>query len=290
MGSRKPIVVKSPNAMRRIADSFRKKGKKIVLVPTMGYLHKGHATLMKRGHRYGDIIVVSIFVNPIQFGPSEDLAKYPRDFQRDSSICEQEGVHYIFYPDAGTMYPEGFQTIIKVSNLEKGLCGDCRPGHFEGVATVVTKLFNIVKPHVAIFGEKDYQQLAVIKRMAVDLDMGIKIIGVPTVREPDGLAMSSRNVYLSAEERTIALILPRALREAARLFKAGERRTGILAGAALKVLNETQGLSVEYIEVRGGDLSVVPTLEKDGVILAAIRVGKTRLIDNLELSSGKGGR
>jgi len=290
MGFSKPIVVKSPNAMRRISDSLRAKGRKIVLVPTMGYLHEGHATLMRRGHSYGDIIVVSIFVNPIQFGPSEDLAKYPRDFKRDSAICGKEGVHYIFNPDAGMMYPEGFQTKIRVSNLEKGLCGDCRPGHFEGVATVVTKLFNAVKPHTAIFGEKDYQQLAIIKRMAIDLDMGIKIIGVPTVRETDGLAMSSRNIYLSPDERKTALTLPKALREAGRIFKTGERRTGVLAGVAMKVLSEVSGISVEYIEVRARDLSIVSELEKDGVILAAIKVGKTRLIDNLVLSTSKGGR
>jgi pantoate--beta-alanine ligase len=273
--------------MQRIAERLRALGRTIAFVPTMGYLHEGHALLVRRANAMADVVVVSIFVNPMQFGPKEDLARYPRDFKRDRRICAEAGADIIFHPEAAAIYPEGFQTVIRVAEIEKGLCGDFRPGHFAGVATVVAKLFNIVRPHMAVFGEKDYQQLAVIRRMVADLDMGIRIVGIPTVREKDGLAMSSRNVYLSAEERKTALVLPRALDAAAASFKAGQRKTGILAGVARKMLDGEPGIGVEYVEVRAADLGSTDILKGDGVIAAAIRVGKTRLIDNRILKGGR---
>jgi pantoate--beta-alanine ligase len=246
----------------------------------MGYLHRGHVELMKRAARLGGFVVTSIFVNPMQFGPAEDLVRYPRDFAGDRAKCAAAGVRAIFAPSAKDMYPGAFQTVVRVSEIEKGLCGDRRPGHFAGVATVVAKLFNIVRPHVAVFGEKDYQQLCVIRRMAADLDMGVKIIGVPTIREPDGLAMSSRNVYLSADERVRALALPRALQAAEKLYDEGERDPKMLVTEASGVLANTRDVEVEYVEVRSADLAVVDRLTGPSVILAAVRVGTTRLIDN----------
>jgi pantoate--beta-alanine ligase len=216
----------------------------------------------------------------MQFGPAEDLARYPRDFGRDRALCEAAGVDIIFFPDAKSVYPEGYQTVIRVTEAEKGLCGAFRPTHFSGVATVVAKLFNMVKPHEAFFGEKDYQQLAVIKRMVADLDMDLKITGVATVKDPDGLAMSSRNVYLSAEERRRALVLPRALDEAGRRYREGVRSAAALEKAALKVLATEKGVEVQYVEARGPGLEKVGTLGGHAVIAAAVKVGATRLIDN----------
>lgn len=270
--------------MRALSDGLSAKGATIALVPTMGYLHRGHVELMKRAARLSDFVVTSIFVNPIQFGPAEDLGRYPRDFAGDRAKCAGAGADAIFFPDSKTMYPDGFQTVVRVSELEKGLCGDRRPGHFAGVATVVAKLFNVVRPHVAVFGEKDYQQLCVIRRMAADLDMGVRIVGVRTVREPDGLAMSSRNVYLSPDERKRALALPRAIEAAGRLYDEGERDPKMLVTETLGVLANARDVEVEYVEVRSADLDPVDRLTGPSVILAAVRVGTTRLIDNRVLA------
>src|SRR3954468_23647728 len=209
--------------MRARSESWRAAGKRIAFVPTMGYLHAGHVSLLDEGRRRGDRLVLSIFVNPTQFGPSEDLARYPRDLPGDLAKAAGAGTDVAYVPEARDVYPPGYQTYVEVRELEKGLCGDLRPGHFVGVATVVCKLFNVVRPHVALFGEKDYQQLAVIRRMARDLDMGVEVAGLPIVREPDGLAMSSRNAYLSPEERQRALALSRGLFAARARVEAGER-------------------------------------------------------------------
>jgi len=195
------IVVKSIGEMRKRADDWRGRGKTIAFVPTMGFLHEGHLSLMREGRSRCDVLVTSIFVNPTQFGPNEDLDKYPRDFEGDEAKCRTEGVDAIYYPSVDEMYPEGYQTYVTVERISLGLCGGDRPVHFRGVATVCTKLFNAVKPHVTVFGQKDYQQWQLIRRMAADMDMGIEVVGMPTVRESDGLAMSSRNKYLSPDER-----------------------------------------------------------------------------------------
>jgi pantoate--beta-alanine ligase len=269
--------------MRRLAEGLRACGKRIAFVPTMGCLHEGHAELVRLARRLADSVVVSIFVNPTQFGPGEDLSRYPRDFARDRRICVESGASIVFYPDAADMYPPGSQTVVRVTELERGLCGESRPGHFAGVATVVAKLFNIVKPHVALFGEKDRQQLEVIRRMAADLDTGIRIVGVPTVREPGGLAMSSRNIYLSPAERETALALPRSLIAAEKFFNSGGRSASEIRRAAMEVLDASPGVEVDYVEVRGPGLEEAESLADGGAILAAVRVGRTRLIDNRTL-------
>lgn len=207
--------------MQAFSEACRIQGKKISFAPTMGYLHQGHAHLMREARKLGDVLIVSIFVNPTQFGPGEDFEKYPRDWDRDAQLCEAAGVDIIFSPTAEEMYTQGYQTSITVTQVSKNLCGVTRPTHFQGVATVVAKLFNCTRPHVALFGEKDFQQLVVIKRMVKDLNMDIQIIGVPTVREQDGLAMSSRNTYLNAAERMSALSLSRGLNRGERAVSAG---------------------------------------------------------------------
>ncbi|RLA99905.1 MAG: pantoate--beta-alanine ligase [Deltaproteobacteria bacterium] len=275
-------VVKDPAEMQRKAEGWRREGKVIAFVPTMGYFHEGHLSLMREGRRRGDVLVVSIFVNPTQFGPQEDFERYPRDLQRDLRMAEEVGVDVVFAPEAGAMYPPGFQTYVEVKDLQEHLCGLFRPGHFRGVATVVAKLFNIVKPHVALFGKKDYQQLLIIEQMVRDLNMDVQIVGLPTLREPDGLAASSRNAYLSPEERKAALALSRSLKRAEELFSNGERRTERILGEVRSILEADPLLQVEYVE-----LCDPRTLEglrgevgKGALLALAARVGTTRLIDN----------
>lgn len=278
--------------LREALAPSRSAGRSIGFVPTMGYLHAGHLALAARARTENDVVVVSIFVNPTQFGPAEDLARYPRDLPRDLKLCEEAGVDLVFAPEPGEMYPAGFQTHVEVENLSRGLCGARRPGHFRGVATVVVKLFNIVQPTRAYFGEKDAQQLRVIRRLVRDLDLPLTIVPVPTVREPDGLAMSSRNVYLSAEERRAALVLYRALRLAEDLFARGERDAAAIA-AGMEALIAAEPLArMDYLEVVDDEtLEPVQKLERPALVALAVYFGKTRLIDNTVLrEKGKGER
>ncbi|HEX9079050.1 MAG TPA: pantoate--beta-alanine ligase, partial [Desulfuromonadaceae bacterium] len=230
-------IIPTIDEMQTTALKLKRQGKRIAFVPTMGFLHEGHASLLREGRKLGDVLVLSIFVNPIQFGRNEDLARYPRDMEADCSIASACGVDIVFTPDGAGMYPTGFQTSVSVRDLSLPLCGASRPGHFDGVATVVTKLFNIVQPDTALFGNKDYQQLAVIRRMTHDLNLPVEIIGMPIVREADGLAMSSRNAYLSPAERQSALCLSRAIRTARELYAAGTRDAALLRRAALEVIS-----------------------------------------------------
>lgn len=277
-------IIRTVKDMQRLSDELRK-DKSIAFVPTMGYLHEGHLALVRRARELADIAVVSIFVNPIQFGPSEDLARYPRDFERDRALLEKEGTDIIFYPDDGQMYTDGFTTYVDVKKLEDHLCGKTRAGHFTGVATVVTKLFNIVKPHYAVFGQKDYQQLTIIERMVKDLNMDVEIVPYPTVRERDGLAMSSRNTYLSETERKKALLISASLKKAQELVDEGERNTDAIKNAVDGVLRQEDGIEVEYIDICDtGTLEDIPVITGRAVLAVACRVGKTRLIDNTILT------
>ena len=279
-------MINSVNEMRREARLAGVHTRRVAFVPTMGYLHEGHLTLLRAAREVGDLVVLSIFVNPIQFGPGEDLTRYPRDLAGDLEKARRAGVDIAFVPPADEMYPDGFQTFVQVRELEQGLCGGTRPGHFIGVATVVLKLFNIVEPHVAFFGEKDYQQLQVIKRMVRDLHLPIEVVGLPIVREADGLAMSSRNAYLSSEERARALTLSRALGAAREAFAAGERGAEALLGAARAVIDAEPGVRLDYLELREATSlrTCEGTVTMPAVMAVAAFVGKTRLIDNLLLA------
>jgi len=274
-------IVSSVQEMKRIAAAARAAGKRISFVPTMGFLHEGHASLMREGRRRGDLLVASIFVNPAQFGAGEDFETYPRDLERDLRIARECGVDVLFTPSAAEMYPSGYQTWLNVENVSRPMCGSSRPGHFRGVATVVAKLFNIVRPDFAFFGEKDYQQLLVIRRMVADLDMDVEVVGMPTVREPDGLAMSSRNAYLSPSERLSALCLSRALAAAAGLYRSGEFSVAGLRKAVMEIILKEPAAVIDYVEFRDGDTLEETERADDRTILAlAVRIGKTRLIDN----------
>jgi pantoate--beta-alanine ligase len=277
-------IVNAVDEMQGLVAAARAAGKRIVLVPTMGYLHEGHASLMREGRRRGDLLVASIFVNPAQFGAGEDFDSYPRDLERDAALAAEAGVDVIFAPVASDMYPAGYQTWVDVDRLTLPLCGASRPGHFRGVTTVVCKLFNVVMPHVALFGKKDYQQLAVIRRMAADLNMAVEIVGMPIVREADGLAMSSRNAYLSPGERASALCLSRALAAARGLYREGERDAARLRDRAFSVINAEPAARIEYVELRDGSTLEEITQAGDHSVLAlAVRIGATRLIDNCVL-------
>jgi pantoate--beta-alanine ligase len=275
-------IIKTPAAMRARSSAWRQAGRRIAFVPTMGYLHQGHVSLLDEGRRRGDVLVLSIFVNPTQFGPKEDLSRYPRDLDGDLAKAERAGVDVAYVPAAAAMYPAGYQTFVDVERLREGLCGASRPGHFRGVATVVLKLFNAVQPTVALFGAKDYQQLQVIRRMARDLDLDVEVVGMPIVREPDGLAMSSRNAYLSADERQRALALSRALGRARAAFAGGERDSAALTAQARQVLDEAGGIRLDYLELRDGEsLDVLEgRIERPALLAVAAFVGNTRLIDN----------
>jgi len=276
-------VIRTPAAMSAWSESARARGERIAFVPTMGALHVGHVSLLAAARKRADRVVLSIFVNPTQFGPSEDLARYPRDLDGDLAKAQSAGTALVFVPEARDMYDAGYQTFIDVRDVSQGLCGGRRAGHFTGVATVVCKLFNIVRPHVAIFGEKDFQQLAVIRRMVVDLNLPVEIIGHPIVREPDGLAMSSRNVYLSPPERVRALAISQGLAAARDRFVGGERDAGALVAIVLAVLKDCAD-RIDYVEIRDADsLRPVERLTRPAVILAAVFVGATRLIDNMRL-------
>jgi pantoate--beta-alanine ligase len=278
-------IIRTVKEMHRISDALRREGRRIALVPTMGCLHAGHLALVREAKEQADVVVVSIFVNPTQFGPKEDFGRYPRDFERDRAALEKESTDIIFSPGVPEMYPKGYSTYVEVRGLTDHLCGLQRESHFLGVATVVMKLFNAVKPHVAIFGQKDYQQLKVIERMVRDLDMDVEVIGLATVREADGLAMSSRNAYLSEEERTKALLINRAIRRAKEAFRGGERKASRLSEEVRKILGSNDGISIEYVTVCDAETLVdLEKVDRRALIAVAASVGKTRLIDNTILA------
>lgn len=274
-------IINSIVHMQALAIAPEREGRRISFVPTMGYLHEGHASLLREGRKHGDVLVLSIFVNPIQFGINEDLDNYPRNMERDFELANACGVDIVFIPTAAEMYPEGFQTGVSVREITTPLCGASRPGHFDGVATVVAKLFNIVRPDVALFGCKDYQQLAVIRRMTADLNLPVEILGMPIVREADGLAMSSRNAYLSPPERESALCLFSAIKRARELFVAGERSVAVLERETRAVVEREPVAIIDYVEFRDGAMLHELEVADNGTLLAlAVKVGNTRLIDN----------
>ena len=279
-------VVRSVAAMQRIARARCGEGR-IGLVPTMGYLHEGHLQLVRAARKQSDFVVVSIFVNPIQFGPKEDFRRYPRDFARDRRLLESAGVDVIFYPRVKEMYPEGYATFVEVERLGDGLCGASRPGHFRGVATVVAKLFSIVLPDVAVFGAKDAQQAFVIRRMTRDLGFHTRIIILATVREKDGLAMSSRNIYLSPGERAEAPVLHRSLVLAKKLIRQGERKAAKVRAAMRRLIQRESGGRIEYVEIIDTDeLKPINTIKGEMLVALAVHFGKTRLIDNIVVRTG----
>ena len=274
-------IVKTIDRAREIILKAKSAGRKIGFVPTMGALHEGHFSLIKAAKKQTDFVVVSIFVNPTQFGPGEDLSKYPRPFKKDVNACRKLGADAIFAPKAEQMYPEKNITWVNVEKLSKPLCGKSRPGHFRGVATVCSKLFNIVQPDIAFFGQKDAQQAIIVQRMAADLNMPLKIAVCPTIREQDGLAMSSRNVYLKPKERKDAALLYAALEEAEFFIKAGERKSKTLTGEMKKILKISGQIKIDYIKiVDTKTLEEVDRIEGKVLIALAVRIGKTRLIDN----------
>jgi pantoate--beta-alanine ligase len=274
-------TIRQLKPLRKAIATLRAQGGRVALVPTMGALHAGHLALVAEARKRAEHVVVSIFVNPRQFGPNEDLAAYPRRAAKDSAMLTEAGVAVLWMPETDVMYPNGYATNISVAGVSESLDGAARPGHFDGVATVVAKLFNQVRPDVALFGEKDYQQLAVIRRMVADLDFGIEIVGVPTEREEDGLALSSRNVYLTPEERQQARALPRALGAAATAIEAGGDVADALAKAE-SALIENGFQSVDYVALcDAATLKPVTSLERPARLLAAARIGAARLIDNV---------
>ena len=272
--------------MQARARALRDDHKTIALVPTMGFLHAGHLALMRTGQEHGDILVVSIFVNPTQFGPGEDLEAYPRDMERDLDLLEEIGADIVFTPEPGDIYAPGFQTYISLENLPNRLCGLSRPVHFRGVATVVTKLFNIVQPHTAVFGQKDYQQYVIIKRMVKDLGLDIQVIGAPTVREPDGLALSSRNAYLNPSQRKSAPGLHRAMTRAARMVAEGILDAREIIDQAAAFIEGHTGMQIDYIAIVDPEtLEDVTRINRPVQMAVAVKIGKTRLIDNLRITT-----
>lgn len=274
-------IIETVKQMQFFSEARRNQGKIVTFVPTMGYFHEGHLNLMREAGKRGDCVVISIYVNPTQFGPNEDFEQYPRDFERDRAMAEGVGVDVIYYPSNRDMYPPNYQTHVTLEGVTDNLCGLSRPGHFRGVATVCAKLFNAVKPHIAVFGKKDYQQLVVIKRMVQDLDLDLEIVGMDTTREPDGLAMSSRNIYLTAEERKSALSLSRALKMAKERFEQGERDAASIIGAVKGHIEAHPFTKIDYVQICDTTtMKDAAHLDGECVIALAVRVGKTRLIDN----------
>lgn len=278
-------IIEKIYVMQSWSETQRCEGRRIAFVPTMGFLHEGHLSLVRYARSRGDRVVVSVFVNPTQFAPQEDFAAYPRDFERDRTLLENEGVEILFSPAVQEMYPQGFQTRVEVSQLSKFLCGAHRQGHFQGVATVVLKLFNAVRPHVAIFGEKDYQQLQLIRSLVRDLSFNIEIAGHPIIREADGLAMSSRNAYLSAEERKAALCLFRSLNRAASMVQTGEVTAPVITDAVKAEIARESLAQLEYVKLCDTmTLTEVDQVQDRALLALAVRIGKTRLIDNTILT------
>jgi pantoate--beta-alanine ligase len=267
--------------MQSYSESLRLQGKRIAFVPTMGYFHEGHLALMKEAKKMADCVVVSIYVNPAQFGPKEDFSKYPRDLKRDLKMAESVNVDVIFYPPDDEIYPADYQTYVDVEKVTQNLCGMSRPGHFRGVTTICLKLFNIVKPHIAIFGKKDFQQFISIKRMVDDLNLDLQIIGLSTVREADGLAMSSRNKYLQNNERSSALTLSDSLKLAQKLYSGGERKASVIINEVKKLIKKADYTDIDYVKIcEINTLNDVKEIKNRSVIALAVKVGKTRLIDN----------
>ena len=277
-------VLRTNQEMTKWREERYRKGQIVGFVPTMGYLHRGHLALMEEALRRADEVVVSIFVNPTQFSPGEDLDQYPRDLERDLKLCRDLGVQAIFAPEVEEMYPSGFQTRVQVEHITQNLCGLHRQGHFSGVALVVTKLFGAIRPHLAVFGEKDFQQLVVIKRLSKDLNLGVEIVAHPTVREPDGLAMSSRNKYLSAEERNSALSLSRSLQAARNMVAEGERRVDVLVARAKEMIEAEPHTRIQYVQVVDEEtVTDIDEVTPKAVMAMAVFVGQARLIDNMRL-------
>ena len=277
-------VIIRATEMQEYSERMRSAGKTVAFVPTMGFLHKGHLSLIKEGRKLGDYLVVSIFVNPSQFSPGEDFESYPRNFDKDLKLLQKEGVDVIFSPNEDELYQDGFQTYVELKNLPNHLCGISRPIFFRGIATVITKLFNIVRPHIAIFGQKDYQQLAVIRRMVRDLNFNIKIVGYPTVREPDGLAMSSRNSYLTPEQRINALSLYKSLNQSKKLVESGIKEAKRIIDAAYALIKSYPETTIDYISICDPETLVdMETIDRPALMALAVSIGKTRLIDNMIL-------
>jgi pantoate--beta-alanine ligase len=274
-------IIKSVKKMQSYSESLRLQGKRIAFVPTMGYFHEGHLALMKEAKKMADCVVVSIYVNPSQFGPKEDFSKYPRDLKRDLKMAESVNVDVIFYPPDDEIYPADYQTYVDVEKVTQNLCGMSRPGHFRGVTTICLKLFNIVKPHIAIFGKKDFQQFISIKRMVDDLNLDLQIIGLSTVREADGLAMSSRNKYLQNNERSSVLTLSDSLKLAQKLYSSGERKASVIIKEVKKLIKKADYTDIDYVKIcEINTLNDVKEIKNQSVIALAVKVGKTRLIDN----------
>lgn len=279
-------IVRSPKVMQKICGGLKKEGKIIGFVPTMGYLHEGHLSLIRIAKKRSDILVVSVFVNPTQFGPKEDFDRYPRDFKKDRLLLESRlrRDDFVFAPRVKDMYPEGYLTYVNVDKITHKLEGKVRPGHFQGVTTVVAKLFNIVQPDIAVFGQKDAQQAVILKKMVDDLNYGIKMIIAPTVREKDGLATSSRNVYLSKEERKQATILYQALQAAKEMIKKGERMVSKIVSGMRTLINTQPLAEIDYIAITDANsLELLNKLKGEILISLAVRFGKTRLIDNIKI-------
>jgi pantoate--beta-alanine ligase len=280
-------TIRHLDPLKKMVNALHDEGRRIALVPTMGALHAGHMALVTQAQALADHVIVSIFVNPIQFGPNEDLSRYPRQEAQDAALLADAGVAALWLPDVEVMYPQGFATTVSVARLGDGLCGAARPGHFDGVATVVAKLLTQVQPDIAVFGEKDWQQLAIIRRMVRDLNLGVEIVGAPIVRDGDGLALSSRNAYLSDAERGAALALPRALQTASAQIEAGAA-IGPALDHAKTALLQAGFASVDYVAlVDAVSLEPLEVLDKEARILAAARMGTTRLIDNFPVRCKK---
>jgi pantoate--beta-alanine ligase len=277
------------SAMRAYMRAVREDQKSVGFVPTMGALHEGHLSLIRRARGDCDVVVVSIFVNPTQFGPNEDFARYPRDLSRDSRLTQEAGVDALFYPEVDEMYPPGFQTFVEAPQIARRWEGERRPGHFRGVATVCVKLFQIVQPDRVYFGMKDYQQLKVVERVVADLNIPVTVVPCPTIREPDGLAMSSRNVYLDAASRNSSLTIYRALKKVEELYERGEQSVSVLEKTMQGVLRSDPAIQIDYaVIVDSETLEPIEILENNGVALIAVRIGNTRLIDNLVLGAKPG--
>jgi len=283
-------VIPTVEQMQERAESLRSDGRRIACVPTMGFLHDGHLSLMRIAKRRADVLVVSVFVNPAQFGPGEDFETYPRNLERDLELCAKENVDIVFTPKTAALYPDGYQSYVKLEHLPHHLCGLSRPVFFTGIATVVSKLFNIIRPHIAVFGEKDYQQLLIIRRMVKDLNFNTEIIGGPIVREKDGLAMSSRNAYLTPDQRPAALTLYRSLVQARKRVETGERDAARILKEARDLISAQPETDIDYLSICDPETLIdVERIDRPVLMALAVKVGKTRLIDNTILPVSSSG-